>query len=170
MTSICKSIQPKVIALSFTLFYLSPYPSLSTPQTKHLLNGKNSTSIKQAKSTAEETKNIHPIDKEQQDCIDKNQTTAGMINCTNAAYKAWENEIDKNYAALLSTLSPEGKEALKSSQSAWIEYRDKELLLLKSVYENISGTMYRTMWAQDRVNIVKSRALELKEHTNIDSN
>jgi hypothetical protein len=32
----------------------------------------------------------HPIDKALEACIDKNGSTAGMVECTDQAYAAWE--------------------------------------------------------------------------------
>jgi uncharacterized protein YecT (DUF1311 family) len=37
----------------------------------------------------------HPIDKALEACIDKNGSTAGMVECTDKAYAAWDKELNK---------------------------------------------------------------------------
>ena len=58
----------------------------------------------------------HPIDKALEICTDKNPSTAGMVNCTDAAYKMWDQELNKNYRTLMAKLKPAGKQLLKSAQ------------------------------------------------------
>jgi uncharacterized protein YecT (DUF1311 family) len=45
----------------------------------------------------------HPIDKALEACIDKNGSTAGMAECTDKAYAAWDRELNKNYVELMRT-------------------------------------------------------------------
>ena len=42
----------------------------------------------------------HPIDKTLEACIDKNGSTAGMVECTDKAYAAWDKELNQNYSEL----------------------------------------------------------------------
>ncbi len=114
--------------------------------------------------SSDEASTIYPIDKKQEDCVNKNPTTANMIDCTEKAYEAWGKEVEINYLQLMRELSPTGKELLKASQLEWTKFRDKELKLINHMNQNVSGSMYRVECAQDRVNLVKDRALELKEY------
>jgi len=43
----------------------------------------------------------HPIDKALDACTDKNGSTAGMVQCTDKAYAAWDKELNKNYGLLM---------------------------------------------------------------------
>ncbi len=48
----------------------------------------------------------HPIDKALEACIDKNGSTAGMVECTDKAYAAWDKELNKSYGELMRALKP----------------------------------------------------------------
>jgi len=45
-----------------------------------------------------------PIDKALDACIEKNGSTAGMVECTDKAYAAWDKELNKNYGELMRAL------------------------------------------------------------------
>ncbi len=47
---------------------------------------------------------VHPIDKSLETCTEKDPTTAGMITCTDLAYKKWDRELNKNYDSIYDTL------------------------------------------------------------------
>ncbi|MDX6529096.1 MAG: hypothetical protein QOH41_1386 [Blastocatellia bacterium] len=104
----------------------------------------------------------HPIDKALEACIDKNGSTAGMVECTDKAYAAWDRELNKNYGELMRTLKPAQKEALRLAQLEWIKYRDLDFKLIDSVYDSMQGTMYIPMRIDARMEVVKKRAQELK--------
>src|SRR6202165_5313821 len=76
----------------------------------------------------------HPIDKALEACIDKNGSTAGMVECTDKAYAAWDKELNKNYGDLMRALKPAQKETLKSAELEWIRYRDLEFKFIDSIY------------------------------------
>ena len=104
----------------------------------------------------------HPIDKTLEACIDKNGSTAGMVQCTDKAYADWDKELNKNYAELMRQLKPAQKESLRLSQLEWIKYRDLEFKFIDSVYDRLEGTMYIPMRIDSRMEVVRKRALELK--------
>ena len=109
----------------------------------------------------------HPIDKALEICTDKNPSTAGMVTCTDAAYKKWDQELNKNYRTLMAKLKPAGKQLLKSAQLSWITYRDNEFKLIDSIYDGIQGTMYIPMRIDEKMQIVKQRALALASHVDM---
>ena len=104
----------------------------------------------------------HPIDKALDACIDKNGSTAGMVECTDKAYAAWDKELNKNYVELMRTLKPTQKEALRLAQLEWIKHRDLDFKFIDSIYDTMQGTMYIPMRVAARMEVVKKRALELK--------
>jgi uncharacterized protein YecT (DUF1311 family) len=104
----------------------------------------------------------HPIDKALEACINKNGSTAGMVECTDKAYAAWDKELNKNYTELMRTLKPTQKEALKSAELEWIKYRDLDFKLIDSLYDTMQGTMYIPMRIDAHMEVIKKRALELK--------
>jgi len=113
-------------------------------------------------STAQEQPQ-HPIDKALDACIDKNGSTAGMVECTDKAYAAWDKELNKNYGELMRVLNPKQKEALRQAQLEWIKYRDLEFKSIDSVYDTLEGTMYIPMRISAHLEVIKKRALELKD-------
>ena len=109
----------------------------------------------------------HPIDKALEVCVEKDPSTAGMVSCTDAAYKKWDQELNKNYRTLMAGLKPAGKQLLKSAQLSWITYRDNEFKLIDSIYDRIQGTMYIPMRIDEKMQIVKQRALALASRVDI---
>jgi len=104
----------------------------------------------------------HPIDKALGACVEKDGSNAGVIECTEKAYQAWDKELNKNYGALMRKLKPGQKEALRVAQLEWIKHRDADFKFIDSVYDSLEGTMYISMRIEDRTDLVKSRALKLK--------
>ena len=113
----------------------------------------------------EETK--HPIDKALEACIDKNGSTAGMVECTDKAYAAWDRELNKSYSALMQSLKPKQKETLRLAQLEWIKFRDLEFKLVDSLYDTMEGTMYIPMRVDARMEVIRKRALDLKGYLDL---
>jgi uncharacterized protein YecT (DUF1311 family) len=107
---------------------------------------------------------VSPIDKQCDQCQQKDQSTQGQIACLSAAEAAWDAELNKNYKALAKQLDVEGQKTLKAAQVAWIKYRDAEFAVIAAVRSNLDGSIYGQYAASRRTDIVKSRALELKEY------
>ena len=104
----------------------------------------------------------HPIDKALEACIDKNGSTAGMVECTDKAYAAWDKELNKSYVELMRALKPAQKEPLRMAQLEWIKHRDLDFKFIDAIYDTMDGTMYIPMRIDARMEVVKKRALELK--------
>jgi len=117
--------------------------------------------------TEGEEEATHPTDKFLEDCIAKNDTTAGMADCISRAYDLWDAELNKNYKQLKTALNPDQKKKLGAAQSAWIKYRDKEFKLTDSVYSSLEGTMYVPMRLDERLEIVRKRAITLGEYSDL---
>jgi len=103
----------------------------------------------------------HPIDKALDACIEKDGSTAGMIQCTDKAYVAWDRQLNKNYSELMRRLKPAQQTALKAAQLQWLKYRDSEFKLIDTIYDTLQGTMYLPMRISERLELVKTRALAL---------
>jgi uncharacterized protein YecT (DUF1311 family) len=109
----------------------------------------------------------HPIDKALDACIEKNGSTAGMVECTDKAYAAWDKELNKNYLALMRKLKPAQKELLKAAQLEWIKSRDDDFKVIDSIYDTLQGTMYIPMRIDARMELVKKRALQLQGYLDL---
>ena len=112
----------------------------------------------------QETEEKHPIDLALDKCMDKNPSTHGMIGCLDEAYKKWDAELNKNYKALTLKMDAKQKAALLAAQRKWIEYRDLEFKFQSALYATMEGTMYQPMAVNDRMEVVKKRALDLKSY------
>lgn len=106
----------------------------------------------------------NPIDTKVRQCIENDPSTAGMVLCYSEAEKEWDLELNRNYQLLMSVLDNEGKKQLKSSQLAWIKYRDAEFAFLETFYGSFTGTMFSLFIATKRMDMIRSRALELKTY------
>lgn len=90
-----------------------------------------------------------------------------MVDCTDKAYAAWDQELNKSYGKLMRTLKPSQKEALRLAQVEWLKYRDLDFKLIDSIYDPMQGTMYIPMRIDARMEVVKKRALELKSYLDL---
>ena len=116
---------------------------------------------------SQETPEKHPIDIALDKCMDKNPSTHGTVGCLDEAYKKWDAELNKNYKALTLKMDTKQKAALLAAQRKWIEYRDLEFKAQLSVYETMQGTMFQPMAVNDRMEVVKKRALDLKSYLDL---
>jgi uncharacterized protein YecT (DUF1311 family) len=116
---------------------------------------------------SQETAEKHPIDIALDKCMDKNPSTQGTVGCLDEAYKKWDAELNKNYKALTLKMDAKQKAALLAAQRKWIEYRDLEFKAQLSVYETMQGTMFQPMIVNDRMEVVKKRALGLKSYLDL---
>lgn len=97
-------------------------------------------------------------------CIDKNPSTQGVINCAAIAEEAWYKEMNKYYGLLMDILKDDEKAKFKDSQLKWAIYKDSEFDFSATMYYNLGGTMWHVVNADKRVDIVKARAIKLKDY------
>lgn len=104
------------------------------------------------------------IDLTESKCLNKKDiSTAEMRNCTIKAKKSWDKELNKYYNLLKSKLPKSAFESLKESQKQWMMYRDKEFAFISKFYFELKeGTMWNIVAENQKKDIVKNRALELK--------
>ena len=120
-----------------------------------------------ASAVCAQEQSTHPIDKTLDACIEKDGSTAGMIQCTDNAYVAWDRQLNKNYADLMRRLKTGQQAALKTAQLQWLKYRDSEFKVSDTIYDTLQGTMYLPMRISERLEIVKKRALDLKGYLDL---
>ena len=110
---------------------------------------------------------VNLIDKRLNRCLDStHSTTASMIECSAQAYKEWDVELNKYYKLLMATPDSETKTKLKTAQIAWLAYRDYEFILVDRFYTN-DGTMWGPIRINKKMEIVRQRALDLKEYYDV---
>jgi uncharacterized protein YecT (DUF1311 family) len=85
-----------------------------------------------------------------------------MLSCLDDAYQRWDNELNIVYQRLRGHLHAEGKSVLKTSQRAWIAYRDAEFQTIDAIYGSLQGSMWSLTRMSAKVEFVKARTLELQ--------
>ncbi|EDN69834.1 conserved hypothetical protein, secreted [Beggiatoa sp. PS] len=103
----------------------------------------------------------HPIDIKNEACLEKNQTTMGMIKCEDQAINLWDAELNRVYKALRSKLNTKAKAQLQTAQRQWMKYRDAEFATIDAIYSSMDGTIWRVVATGARTEIVKQRVLLL---------
>lgn len=121
-----------------------------------------STNLISTALASESEKEKHEIDIFVDKAMDKDPSTAGMIKAMDEGEKLWDAELNKYYKLLSENMDKESKAALKKAQLAWIAFRDAEFALIADVYSKQEGTMYRVIAVSLRMEVVKRRALDLK--------
>jgi uncharacterized protein YecT (DUF1311 family) len=107
-----------------------------------------------------------PIDVAMRQCFAQRDrsSTAGQIQCMDAARQQWQAAMDAAYRQLQAGGAPAtGKRGWQESQRRWLAWRKDEAQLLKAVYETTRGTMYAMAGADMQLQPVRDRALSLRE-------
>ena len=107
-----------------------------------------------------------PIDDTLSQCMDSpdGQSTQGMVECLDAAYKSWDQALNDAYSQEIQTLEPKERDLLKASQRQWITYRDAERAFLAALETDSQGTIWRITTNQAMVDMVKARVLLLRSY------
>jgi uncharacterized protein YecT (DUF1311 family) len=65
----------------------------------------------------------HPIDKALAVAAERSGgVTVDLINAQNAAYTAWDKELNRIYAQVMKAAGPGRRDALRAAQRAWLAY------------------------------------------------
>ena len=65
----------------------------------------------------------HPIENSLETCLDRNQSTAGMVECIDKAYAGWDRELNRCYTELMKKLCQDAGKKLKDAQIQWLKSR-----------------------------------------------
>jgi len=96
--------------------------------------------------------------------IPENYSTQGIISCYQKATTEWDKELNKKYKTLISMLTNEQKEKLKTTQRQWIIFRDKELNFSNKLYSDMQGTMWSITATERKYELTKNRTIELDNY------
>jgi uncharacterized protein YecT (DUF1311 family) len=96
--------------------------------------------------------------------MDKNPSTQGVLKCIDNAYEKWDDELNNYYQKLMDLLDDNARDKLKEAEKRWIEYRNLEFKNIESIYSKKEGTMYLPMQAIDKMDVIKQRALQLRDY------
>ena len=90
------------------------------------------------------------------ECMQKDSSTAGMVECINAEFAVQDKILNENYKKAMSILNDENKKILKDIQSKWIAYKEA-----KCAFYPPQGTIYLVIAADCYLQMTKERAAEL---------
>ena len=116
---------------------------------------------------AQDTEEKHKIDIELENCLNDefNHTTVAMMYCIDDALNAWDEELNRVYKELMTFLSTDQKNVLRSAQKEWIKFRDLEYNNINSIYD-FEGTMWGQVRLMKMLNIVKDRTMTISDYLN----
>lgn len=104
----------------------------------------------------------HPIDQEMEAAIERDSSTAGMVQAASKANKQWDREMNTLYQELKKQMEPAEWEALVKAQKAWLVFRDAQTQSLVETYGRMDGTMWIPVSASAVMQLTKDRALFLE--------
>ena len=106
---------------------------------------------------------IDPIDAKIKALSEKDPSTHGRIRAMDEGYKLWDAELNRVYRETLTAMHPADRAALVSAQKAWLVFRDREFSLQSALLNRLRGTMYGPIRIARRMEIVRQRALQLRD-------
>ena len=107
--------------------------------------------------------NEHRLDKDYKECCNNQHGDYGALDCAINLTKEWDKEMNKYYRGLINILDSATRYDLKLAQKQWVKYKDLEYKFSNSLHD-MQGTMYLRMRAVRNMQIVRTRALELKSY------
>lgn len=105
-----------------------------------------------------------PIDIAMDKAMEKDPSTAGMVQAASQADKKWQKEIERALATLKKEMTAEQWKALQASQQAWRSYRDKEVAAQSALYGALEGSMWVPVAASKEMDLDRARALLLRDY------
>ena len=103
-----------------------------------------------------------PIDRAMEVAMDRDPSTAGMIEAIADATVRWDKRMNSTYNSLRKRMEPDEWKSLVSAQKAWLNYRDLQTVSIEDTYSRMDGTMWRPVSASRVMEITKERALFLE--------
>ena len=99
-------------------------------------------------------------------CLDDplRASTAGQTECETAALQAFDRRMNAAYATLRGRLPAPAADRLRTSQRAWIAYRDAEAATRQAIYATRRGTMFVPMEDAAATAITADRAHMLERY------
>lgn len=92
------------------------------------------------------------------ECMQKDSSTAGMIQCIDAEFAIQDKLLNQNYKKAMSVLNDENKKSLKDIQRKWVAYKEA-----KCTFYPQQGSIHRLDAADCYLQMTKERATELAD-------
>lgn len=101
-------------------------------------------------------------DKTLEECLKNKENYIGKEECYIECKTKWVDEINHYKQRFNKEFFLDTKELLEKSQKEWEKYKKGEIQFLENFYKDMNGPFYDMMHAKARMNIYRSRALQLK--------
>ncbi len=111
------------------------------------------------------------LDSKLQTCTANAENTLASVECYKVGLAGWDAELNNQYRLLLADQSAEFKAAMKTSQVAWIAYRDAYIKAMQSYYRQQQGTIWGIIMSEAQLRITRDKAIELyklRKSTNLE--
>ena len=106
---------------------------------------------------------IHPIDKQEQECISQVKDLNARTVCTMKAARAWNFEVDRYYSLLYKKLPESARTTLFDDQKYWNMYKNNEYKILDSLKDAQNDTLSSVIFrSEQKRNLIKNRAQDLR--------
>lgn len=90
--------------------------------------------------------------------MEKNSSTAGMVQAIDNAHKQWDQKLNTCYKALNKELPAAEWKELVIAQRAWVAFRDAQIKAMDVTFDRMEGTMWIPIRAEMAMNITRQRA------------
>lgn len=110
----------------------------------------------------------NPIDSICESCIEENPHTQGVIVCYANAAAAWDSLLNAEYSSVMLQLNSEQQGKLREAQRSWISFRDDMFTSFYYIYGKNSGTLWKVIIAQEKMELIKAQALRIS-HLEVES-
>jgi uncharacterized protein YecT (DUF1311 family) len=109
-------------------------------------------------STALYSEEKDPIDKAMDAAMEKNFSTAGMVQAIDAAHTQWDKKLNACYKGLEAKLPADEWKELVVAQRAWVTFRDAQIKAMDTTFARLEGTMWIPIRAEMAMNLTRQRA------------
>lgn len=99
-----------------------------------------------------------PIDVALEAAMEKDYSTAGMVQALSKAEEQWDKKLNTTYQSLKKHMKPDEWADLVAAQRSWIADRNAQTKSLESPHEKMERTMWIPIHAEMRMAITKQRA------------
>ncbi|RKP44860.1 lysozyme inhibitor LprI family protein [Trinickia fusca] len=105
-----------------------------------------------------------PIDTAMRECLARadRSSTAGQVQCTDAARAAWRSASDAAYQSLEANAPEKVRRGWQESQRRWLAWRNQEVVLVRAVIATTRGSVYEMAGANLLLQPERDRALALR--------
>jgi uncharacterized protein YecT (DUF1311 family) len=104
------------------------------------------------------------IDRALDQCLatDAGSSTAGMIDCTSTALRAWDVRLNDTYQRALAALDPKSRDLLRAAQRQWLAFRTADRAAMSGPWLASAGSIARVSAIGLELSATKERISELR--------